>query len=102
MGGEGGGGERKRTDARNYNYVQRTTRVNLHVLGEWGFCSVLVNMVLNVHRNHEAYCGRGEGGGWGRSWKGEGGIIHTYRYTVTSRMTPALRWAATRAISMFH
>ena len=25
-----------------------------------------------------------------------------YRYTVTTRMSPALRWAAMRAISMFH
>ena len=33
------------------------------------------------------------GGGWGR--------LYTYRYTVTTRMTPALRWAATRAILMF-
>ena len=33
----------------------------------------------------------------------EGGeIISSYRYTVTDRMTPALRWAATRAILMFH
>ena len=28
--------------------------------------------------------------------------IYTYRYTVTTRTTPALRWAVTRAISMFH
>ena len=39
---------------------------------------------------------------------GEGEIIYnfiniyTYRYAVTTRMTPALRWAATRAILMFH
>ena len=35
--------------------------------------------------------------GWG------GGIdyIYTYRYTVTTRMIPALRWAAMRAILMF-
>ena len=41
---------------------------------------------------------------------GEGGIEvggggeedYTYRYTVTTRMTPALRWAAMRAILMFH
>ena len=25
-------------------------------------CSTEVNMVLNVHRNHKAYWGRGEGG----------------------------------------
>ena len=27
--------------------------------------------------------------------------IYTYRYTVTTRMTSALRWAAMRAILMF-
>ena len=27
---------------------------------------------------------------------------YTYHYTVTARMTPALRWAAMRAILMFH
>ena len=37
---------------------------------------------------------KGYGGG-GR------GRLHTYRYTVTTRMTPALRWAAMRAILMF-
>ena len=31
-----------------------------------------------------------------------GGRLYTYRYTVTTRMTPALRWAAVRAILMFH
>ena len=29
---------------------------------------------------------------------GEGGYIYTYRYTVTTRMTPALKWAAMRAL----
>ena len=36
---------------------------------------------------------------------GDGGkreLMYTYRYTVTTRMTPALRWAALRAILMFH
>ena len=28
--------------------------------------------------------------------------LYTYRYTVTTRMTPALRWAAVRAVLMFH
>ena len=32
----------------------------------------------------------------------EGDYNYTYRYTVTTRMTPALRWAAIRAILMFH
>ena len=35
-------------------------------------------------------------GGWG------GERLYTYRYTVTTKMTPALRWAAMRAILMFH
>ena len=30
------------------------------------------------------------------------GDYYTNRYTVTTRMTPALRWAVTRAILMFH
>ena len=31
----------------------------------------------------------------------EGDYNYTYRYTVTTRMIPALRWAAMRAILMF-
>ena len=31
----------------------------------------------------------------------EGDYIYTYRYTVTTRMIPALRWTAMRAILMF-
>ena len=30
------------------------------------------------------------------------GDYYTDRYTVTTRMTPALRWAAMRTILMFH
>ena len=48
-------------------------------------------MVIYVYRNHKAYYGRANGGG-GRE------RLYTYRYTVTTRMTPALRWAAMRAI----
>ena len=33
---------------------------------------------------------------------GGGERLYTYRYTVTTRMTYALRWAAIRAILMFH
>ena len=32
---------------------------------------------------------------------GGGGRLYTYRYTATTRMIPALRWAAMRAILMF-
>ena len=58
-----------------------------------------VNMVFIVHRNHKAYYGRRDGG---RGYGGGGrGRLYTYRYTVTTRMTSALRWAAMRAILMF-
>ena len=30
------------------------------------------------------------------------GDYYTYRYAVTTRMTPALRWAGIRTILMFH
>ena len=33
---------------------------------------------------------------------GGGGGLYTYRYTVTTRMIYALKWAAMRAILMFH
>ena len=38
---------------------------------------------------------RGYGGG-------ERGRLYAYRCTDTTRMTPSLRWAAMRAILMFH
>ena len=38
-----------------------------------------------------------------RGYGGRGrGRVYTYRYTVTTRMISALRWAAMRAILMFH
>ena len=37
----------------------------------------------------------------GRRWGEEGDYSYTYRYTDTTRMTPALWWAAMRAILMF-
>ena len=57
-------------------------------------------MVLNVHRNHK---GLGEGVEVGLEVGGVGGRgrLYTYRYTVTTRMFPVLRWAAMRAILMF-
>ena len=45
----------------------------------------------------------GEKGGGGKRYGGGGrGRLYTYRYTVTTRMIPALRWAAMRGILMFH
>ena len=41
--------------------------------------------------------GSGVGVGVGRQSE-----FYTYRYTVTTRMTPALRWAAMRGILRFH
>ena len=42
----------------------------------------------------------GEKGG-GRGMEGGRGRLYNYRYTVTTRMIPALRWAAMRVILMF-
>ena len=33
---------------------------------------------------------------------GEGGRLYTDLYSVTTRLTPALRWASMRGILMFH
>ena len=35
-------------------------------------------------------------------WKGGGERLYTYHYTVTTRMTSALRWAVMKAILVFH
>ena len=43
----------------------------------------------------------GEMVGGGGMEVGGRGRLYTYRYTVNTRMTPALRWAAMRAILMF-
>ena len=44
-----------------------------------------------------------EGGGGGDMGGGGGGdYTPICRYIVTTRMTPALRWAAMRAILVFH
>ena len=42
---------------------------------------------------------RGGGGGYGIVGRGK---LYTYRYTVTTRMTSALRWAVMRAVLMSH
>ena len=60
-----------------------------------------VNMVLNVHTEKpQGLLGTGRRGGGGYGGGGRG-RLYTYRYTVTTRMIPALRWAAMRAILMF-
>ena len=51
--------------------------------------------MLNVHIN---LIKDGEKGVWRCGER----RLYTYRYTVTTRMIPALRWAAMRAILMFH
>ena len=61
---------------------------------------LIVNMVLNVHRNRTAYLGRREGGG-GMEVGEEGDYIPIATLSPLIRMTSALRWAAMRAILMF-
>ena len=47
--------------------------------------------------------GAGGGGGGEGVWRwGKREILYTYRYTVTTRMTSALRWSAMRAVLMFY
>ena len=62
-------------------------------------------MVVKVHRNHKAYYGPGVGGGGDGDVEKDGDYkiyTLTYRCTLATRMTPALRWAAMRAILMSH
>ena len=54
-------------------------------------------MLLYVHRNRRLIRDGGKGV-W--RWGGRG-RLYTYRYTVTTRMTSALRWVAVRATLMF-
>ena len=61
------------------------------VRGLWWLLAVQTASYLSVEGEGVMEVGRG----------GEG-YYYTYRYTVTTRMTPALRWAAMRAILKFH
>ena len=63
-------------------------------------CALKVNTVLNIHKPR-GLLGTGRKGGRGYGGGGRG-RLYTYRCTVTTRMTSALRWAAMRAILMFH
>ena len=56
-------------------------------------------MVLYATETIRLIRDREKGAGYGG---GERGRLYTYQYTVTTRMTPALRWAVMRAILMFH
>ena len=49
-----------------------------------------IRLIRNGRRVERGY------GGWGR------GRLYIYQNTVTTRMTPALRWAAIRAFLVFH
>ena len=61
------------------------------------------SMVLYVHRNLIRDGDKGGGGGGvGGYGGGERGRLYAYHYTVTTRMTPALIWAAMRAILRCH
>ena len=71
--------------------------------------SVLL-IVVYVHKNYNSLLGTGRKGEGAWRW-GKREIIYIslhchhqnyYRYTVTTRMTCVLRWAAMRAILMFH
>ena len=58
---------------------------------------------IRLIRDWGAVVGRGylksnmEGGGGKREMR-----LYIYRYTVTTRMTPALRWAVMRSMLKFH
>ena len=58
-----------------------------------------VNMVLITSTETVRLIRDGEKGGSGYGGGGRG-RLYTYRCTVTTRMTSALRWAAMRAISL--
>ena len=63
----------------------------MYSLVRWISDQVSKHGAYKIHRNHKA-CG----------WGGGGDYNYTYRYAVTTGMTSALWWAATRAILMFH
>ena len=63
-------------------------------------CYLTSTETIRLIRDGEKVGGRGgRGYGGGGGWERE--IMYTCRYTVTTRMTPALRRAAMRAIIMF-
>ena len=57
---------------------------------------------MSTPGNHKVYYGLREGEGGMEVVGGGGGGDNPYGYTVTTRMTYALRCAAMRAILMFH
>ena len=61
----------------------------------------LVNMVITTTETIRLIRD-GEKGGGRQDGGGRRGRLYTYRYTVNTRMTSALRRAAMRVILMFH
>ena len=70
------------TTTSNFTQLQSSVHCRKHtvLLGKEA-SGKLVNMVLNVHRNHK---GRMGGRGYGDGGRGR---VYTYRYTVIPRMT---------------
>ena len=87
----------RKDEAGNQTYVICLPRLTPYRLAKPA--RVLIE-VSKHDANNKTYQGRGEG--WGRRYGGGGGEGRLYTYTVTTRMTPALRWAAMKAILMFH
>ena len=67
------------------------TRPDCHLDFHSALKELKLLVLLYVHRNRWLI----------RDGEGGGGRLYTYRHTVTTRMFPALRWAAMRAILMF-
>ena len=63
-------------------------------VGRWGKRDIMYQSLHCDSKDREK-------AGWGYGGGGRGTLC-TYRYTVTTRMTPALRWTAMRVILMFH
>ena len=64
--------------------------------GESNWCLTSTQTAVRLIRDGK----NREGGGGGGMAVGKREIIYLYRYTVTTTMTPALRWAAMRDILM--
>ena len=59
------------------------------------FCENVSKRVTSTETRFFRDRGKGRG-------RGGGGRLYTYRYTVITKMSPVLWWAAMRAVLMFH